>query len=484
MPTARATASGRCSTRRGSLAASIGLILAAATAAQAQQAQAPAGDASVRGQDALAEVTVTAQRRSQTVQDIPYNISVVGGDMLGTPGASGISSLTHLVAGLTTVDAGPAARGNTNDLTLRGLRTDGPGGAGGNASDIPSQTVNSVSTYFGETPVFFPMAMHDIDRVEVLRGPQGTLYGSGAEAGTVRIIPKRPTFDAFGGDVSVSGTFTERANGKGNRSVDGVLNIPVSSQFAIRLVAGDEHLAGFINQVDLWQRQGPGLFAHATPSVAGDPTSGPVIAPVRRGTNSSDQSYGRAALRWHPADAWDLQLDYLHQHTSVDDVQTSNPRFPGGVVDLAAGAGYPNSSFVARPGGTYDATNIAVQPYDDKLDLVSAVASIDLGLATFTSATSFYRDDTVSITDVLGNYDVPGGTNFLAFPYYANYPRALALEPTPVTENSFTQELRLVSTHAKYVDYVVGFFYRDQRIKSLTQQILPGLTALAIDGTP
>ena len=462
---------------RGPLAASISLLLAGTSAVYSQQSRPAAASAAPASPDALEEITVTAQRREQRVQDIPYNISVVGGEELRRTGTTGLNDLARVVPGLTYVDAGPGARGNTNDLTLRGLRTDGPGGAGNNGTDVPAQTVNAVSTYFGETPVFFPIALHDIERVEVLRGPQGTLYGSGAQAGTIRFIPRRPAFDAFSGELSASGGFTQGANGKINGSVDGVLNMPLSDTLALRLIAGQERLAGFINQLALWQRQGGDFLAPATLSMPGDPNSGPVLQPVKKGTNSSNQFYARAALRWQPAEAWDLQLDYLHQHTRVDDVQTSNPTYPGGVVDLGIDGGFPNSSFVAPAGGKYNATNAALQPYEDTFNLISGVASIDVGLATFTSATSFYRDESFAATEIIGNFFIPGGTNFLAFPYYANYPRALGLETTPVTENSFSQEIRLVSNKSGFIDYVVGAFYRNQRVNSDTQQYLPGITA-------
>ena len=477
------------------IAASISLILAAAPGARAQQApgQPPANSAA--RSDALEEVIVTAQRREQNVQDIPYNISVVGADELARTGTTGLSELARIVPGLTSVDAGPAARGNTNDLTLRGLRTDGPGGGGNNGTDVPSQTVNSVSTYFGETPVFFPIALHDIERVEVLRGPQGTLYGSGAQAGTIRFIPKRPSFDAVSGDVSASGSSTENADGKANGSIDAVLNLPLSEQLALRLVAGDEHLAGFINQVGVWQRDGAGLYAPATRSVPADLYSGPVIEAPHKGTNSSDLWYARAALRWRPADKWDLQLDYLHQDTQVDDVQTSNPTYPGCVVDLPVGrdcgsstpGAFPSNTaaFFVPAGGDYNATNAALQPYQDKSDLASLVAVVDLGLATFTSATSYYHGDSTATTEIIGNFVIPGSTNYLPFYYYQSYPRALGLETTPVTENSFTQEMRLVSNHGDKFDYVAGIFYRNQRIASDTRQYLPGITQYRIDvGVP
>jgi outer membrane receptor protein involved in Fe transport len=480
-----------------SIVASVSLILAAAQVAQAQTAPAPQHQATAPRGEMLEEIVVTAQRRTQNVQDIPYNISVVGSEDLRRSGTTALSQLAHVVPGLTAVDAGPAARGNTNDLTLRGLRTDGPGGAGNNGTDVPAQTVNSVSTYFGETPVFFPIALHDIERVEVLRGPQGTLYGSGAQAGTIRFIPRRPSFDATGGEFSASGSFTEGANGKGNGNIDGVLNLPLSDQLALRLVAGDERLAGFINQVALWQRAGTGTYAPAQPSIPGDLYSGPVLAPEKKGTNNSNQMYARAALRWRPAQAWDLQLDYLHQHTTVDDVQTSNPTYPGCVVNLAIGRDcgtaltdtrFPTAAFTVPAGGTYDATNGALQPYEDTMDLGSLVGTVDMGLATFTSATSFYRDRSEATSEIIGNFVIPGGLNYLdAYSaYYHNYPRPLALEHTPVNENSFTQEIRLVSNHGQKFDYVVGAFYRNQRVSSDTRQYLTGATDFiqAVTGTP
>ena len=110
---------------------------------------------------------------------------------------------------------GTAPAGQTDNLTLRGLRTDSPGG-GQTTAETPGQSVNSVSTYFGETPVFFPMPMYDVDRVEVLRGPQGTLYGSGAEAGTIRFIPDRPQFDQFSGEVDVGASAIQNAGEPNN----------------------------------------------------------------------------------------------------------------------------------------------------------------------------------------------------------------------------------------------------------------------------
>lgn len=286
--------------RQLTIASAVSFILGV-SAAHAQQGSANA-PASGAPEGALEEITVTAQRRTQTVQDIPYNISVVPGDQLGNGAIDNASDLAKIVPGLLTVDTGPAARGNVNSFALRGIRTDNPG-----STDFPGQTQSPVSTYFGETPIFVPLVMRDLDHVEVLRGPQGTLYGSGAEAGTIRFIPNRPKFDELTADISVSSGKTQNSGSLNNR-VDAVLNLPIASQLALRVVAGEEHLAGFIDDVGLAVRQGPGFLAPPVPRVAGDPTSGFAIAAPLRDANPSEQTYGRGELRWDPTQGVDLEL--------------------------------------------------------------------------------------------------------------------------------------------------------------------------------
>src|SRR6202012_580026 len=93
-----------------------------------------------------------------------------------------LADLTRMIAGISFVDQGPTSRSN---FVLRGMNA--------NSTDHPSpNTVAPVSTYIGETPLFIPLNIDDLERVEVLRGPQGTLYGSGSLAGTIRFIPKKP----------------------------------------------------------------------------------------------------------------------------------------------------------------------------------------------------------------------------------------------------------------------------------------------------
>jgi iron complex outermembrane recepter protein len=431
----------------------------------------------------LSEVVVTAQRREQTVQDIPYNISVVSPVDIANSGTVNLNDLARIVNGLVTVDQGPGARSYQNDLTLRGLRTDSPGG-GSSAQYVPSRSVNTVSTYFGETPIFFPMVLEDIERVEVLRGPQGTLYGSGAEAGTIRVIPKKPDFSAFSAEVSVTGSYTEHANAP-NDNVHGTLNIPLSDNLALRVVAGREHLAGFIDAVNLWEVNASGA---PIPSVPGNLSSGPVVGPRRDGVNSSNQGFARAALRWKPADTIDIQFDYLHQTTTQAAPQVSSPFWKGGCIDYTAAnaaattptcAGRPPTAFLTNPGGPYTTGAFTLDPYSDTVDLASIVANIDFGFANLTSATSYSKDSNFSSTNIVASTINLGGINFNynGFPPYNSYPRTQYIALAPNTDRSFVEELRLTSNGKNTLDYVVGAFYQRETRGGNSSEFIYGLSA-------
>jgi iron complex outermembrane recepter protein len=412
----------------------------------------------------LSEIVVTAQRRVQTVQDIPYNISVLSGDAIATSGATNLNDLARIVNGLITVDQGPAARSFQNDMTLRGLRTDSPGG-GASSTYLPTQTVNSVSTYFGETPIFFPMVLEDIERVEVLRGPQGTLYGSGAEAGTIRVIPHRPDFSAFAADVSTTSSYTEFGN-QPNSNFHGMVNLPLSDNLAVRVVAGYEHLAGFINAVNLWE---VGPNGTPIPSVPGNLSSAPLIGPEQKDVNSSNQGFEHIAVRWKPVDTVDIQADFLHQTTTQADPQVSSPFWRGGCVNVPNGtavasqscAGAPAGSFYANAGGPYTTAAFTKEPYDDTVDLGSVVANIDLGFANLTSATSYDKDSTYSATNLIASsVDLGAGNPYVGYPPYNGYPRMSFIASVPATDRSFVEELRLASSGKNLFDYVVGTFYQ------------------------
>src|SRR5690606_10460298 len=135
------------------------------------------------------EVLVTATRRVQSVQDVPSNISVVSSELLLQTGISDPAGLIRVVPGLSLVNEGPRGSGNRNSFSLRGMNVERLS----NNDDNPAINQATVSTYLGEVPLFFPLKLVDLQRVEVLRGPQGTLYGAGSVGGTLRFIPNAPS---------------------------------------------------------------------------------------------------------------------------------------------------------------------------------------------------------------------------------------------------------------------------------------------------
>jgi outer membrane receptor protein involved in Fe transport len=412
----------------------------------------------------IEEVLVTAQRRTERLIDVPYNISAISGADLATSGVTSAADLTKLVAGLGNFSDGPSDRYGQNNFTMRGLSTD-------SLKLDNKYTAASVATYYGDTPVFYPILLKDLERVEVLRGPQGTLYGSSAESGAIRFIPKRPSFDKLSSEVNVSTGTTQNAS-RLNGSADGVINIPLAETLAVRLSAAYVSQAGFIDQVNLFTLGTNGV---PVPRIAGNLTSGPVIAPIKQGTNNTTQLMVRGAVRYQPTDWLDLEVSYLHQETHADDTQFTNPDYVGGVRDLSFGT-YANGSYTTRPGSRYANTQSILQPLTSKLDIVSGTAAFDLGFAELSSISSYYKNQTNSTQAAEDGYIIDA---YNLLPYYNYYPRFIADRSFRGQVKGFTQEVRLVSQGQSKFSYVLGAYYAHQNKRNVFDYQLRGLQALS-----
>jgi outer membrane receptor protein involved in Fe transport len=155
------------------------------------------------------------------------------------------AELLRSVVGISTIDRGQRNAGTISNIRIRGLNVDS-----GALSDYPVSAAASVSTYVDSTPVFANFLLKDLNRVEILRGPQGTLYGSGALGGTLRYITNDPKIGKFEGSFNYTGSSVDGSENTGN-SQDLILNIPLGNKIAYRAVLSDIDYPGITDYVNV-----------------------------------------------------------------------------------------------------------------------------------------------------------------------------------------------------------------------------------------
>jgi len=379
----------------------------------------------------LEEVIVTATRRSTSIQDIPYNISAISGDMMERQLIVDQADLMRAMTGVSVVDRGYRNSGVVNAITIRGLNVDGAANG-----DFALNAVPSVGVYVNDTPLFANFLLKDIERVEVLRGPQGTLYGSGSLGGTVRYIMRAPDLSGFSGRLDGSASVTEGSDGY-NWSSDGVVNIPLSERAALRLAAGTVQNDGIVDYVNVYVLDNQGLPA-APDGVLSD------TAQYRKVEDADDVDirYVRGSLLFEPDDDWRVLLSYQHQEDEI-----GSRRQPTEGLD-----GWGNNY------GDLENGSIQLEPSSREVDLAALEIEVDLGFATLTSSTSYYDHSGDSVSENTGFYAQVGWLGA----YYYNYPRPMASAVRSYEDEAFVQELRLVSTGEGPIDYLIGGFYMDQ----------------------
>ena len=388
------------------------------------------------------DIVVTATRREARTIDIPYNISAVGGDRIDANQTRDQAELLRSIPGVAVVDRGRRNAGVINTVTIRGVNVDSAA-----LGDYAVSGISPVSTYVNDTPLFAAYLLKDLDRVEVLRGPQGTLYGSGALGGTVRYILKKPVLGRFEGRVTGGVSSVKGSDGIGYEA-DVVLNVPLGETFAIRAVGSRQHYPGLTDYVNVYKLDGDGI-----------PTApAGVLAPDAEYRRVKDADfvhvwYGRIAALWQPSDAVDVTLTYNHQEDKV-----------GGRRQITRGLDGYGEAYRGYQNGS-----VQLEPSNRNVDSVALEANVDLGFATLTSSSSWYEHEGDSVSENTGFYAKAG---FLAF--YYNYPRPMASAVRGYRDKSFVQELRLVSKGGGPLDYVVGAYYQDQKLFSSQDSYLRG----------
>jgi len=425
-------------------------VAAAVAAALFPNQNAKAQEAAGESAGALEEVVVTARKRSESVQDIPIAIQALTQDMLAAMGARSMEDFTRFTPSVNVV-----TYSNSSSIVIfRGAIT-GPGYIAASTSSVYLDEIAITTT--GSQP---SVRMVDIERVEALAGPQGTLYGSDAQAGTLRMVTNKPNLDEF--EAIFDGEL--RGGSKSDLSYRSsvVLNFPlVEDSLALRLVGYADKDGGFIDNVfghtpDTSVTNGPGFF----PSGFGMLDN---AASVENNWNDSDVKGLRANLLWSINDDWSATVSVFSQATN-------------------SGADNYYDPFV----GDLKTVRFHDEWSDDEFDIYSLTVEGDLGFAQLVSATSYYDRKLSYLIDstTYASYwnaaycrdSAYQGTDFPYYDFFTN-PETGAIIWWPVychastvdagslnasflnsQQDRFSQEIRLQS-QGDTLDWIVGLFY-------------------------
>jgi len=393
-------------------------------------------------EDKLEEVVVSATRRLESIQKIPLNISAIDGTQITEKGLTGLTDLLRQTPGIFSGDEG---RGAASEIVARGLSVGGTSEPGYARNDVGGV----VSTYVGEVPVFVDLRLTDLERVEVLLGPQGTLYGAGTLGGAIRYISRKPRFDAT--ELSL------RADSYGYSESDGIgtdggftFNMPLAQALALRLNADYLRDPGFID--DNFIVRNPGV-SDPQPDFS-DPAD--VAANLRRvkDANKERTLSAHAALRWDPLDSIDATLNFYFQRQEVDAENYNH--------EAAMGT------------GRYESADRFLQFQHRRNRITSLEVAADLGFAELTSATGYTQYDGLAMVDQ---------TDLLLTisPSYAAFPEFVDFSPYTTTQDRLSQELRLVSKSEGRLGWIVGAFFDRKNTFTTTPEYAPGFSQFALD---
>jgi len=396
-------------------------------AALGDEAAAPAAK---KNSGQIEEITVTAEKRTEDVRDVPASISVLSGADIEASHITDITDLTRSVPDLSF--SGNAGQGpGLSNLEIRGISSEAGSATVAVYLDDVSMTARNLYTDGSPEPLFF-----DVARVEVLRGPQGTLYGSSSMGGTIKFVTNQPDLDNWGGSVyaTVSGT----DHGGVNFTQNGVLNAPiVPGELALRIGAEFINNAGYIDQVS--------------------PSTGAVIAP---GINTEHGQAFHLALKWQPDPTLTVTPALWYQRVSTGDVDNSYLDLP---LDETA-------KLVREPG-------------NDRLVVPSVTVNKDIGFADVTSVSSyFYRN--FDRTQDATTSDVPYLASQIPNPalaaVVAGLPAAAYLN---TTVRQVSEELRIASKPydpngvGLPITWIAGLYYADEHTYTSDTEPVIGINA-------
>jgi iron complex outermembrane recepter protein len=396
-----------------SMAIILSAALGVATSALSEEvapAHPSAGTSEQGTSSALAEVVVTATRRSESIQDVPMSISAVSQADLEKAGATQVEDVVHMVPGLayTQNSVGQAV------IAMRGIQT----------SALTGNVQQPVEIYYDDVPVLDltvpwtvpALELFDVNRVEVLRGPQGTLFGAGSLSGALRVITNKPDLSEFHAAIEDSATTTDGGGVGGAANV--MVNVPlIRDQLAIRGVYYYDYTAGWID----------------------NPTLG------EHDINHAKVSGGRIETEWKPADNFQLIATAAQEVTS------------------------PHDSNYVPYGSHGDIADNRVRNYNtDDLKVFNLAWTYSMPWATLTSSTSYLDRTATSSLDFSGLGDEYTGLTTIA-------PLIDAFHT-----NDLLQEVRLASSQEHPFKWLVGGFFENYHFSDCETITMAGLSGLSV----
>ncbi|WP_420139110.1 TonB-dependent receptor [Sphingomonas sp.] len=436
-------------------------FLAGIITAPAQAQQQPTPEVVAEEAPGSNEIVVTATRRSVSLQTAPINISAIGEAALESKRLDDIGDIGLFTPGLTVPETGPRT---ANSIVMRGITSGGPGG---------TNRSTAVGVYLGEIPLYVDFKFLDINRVETLLGPQGTLYGLGTLAGAIRYIPNRPNFTNIEAEAHSRVYDVAHSSGIGT-VVDGTINLPIiQDKVALRVTGGYYYDPGFIDSPFLVRQLGVSL---PQPNF-NDPAA--VAANLRRGKDLNDEKTYSVRAQLGFDFGWLRPIfSYIRQETKTRGTQTNGgygatyTLNPNGVPFPDGQCVYANCRGVLGT-GKYENGARVEQPSRRQLDLFAAEITADIfDIAQFVSATAYSKQKLHSqqdIADLLLDLDYD----------YELFPAFAGTTTSDSDPKQFNQEVRLVSTHGGPINWLVGGFYNHYKSYTFGAERIPGFPEFA-----
>lgn len=420
----------------------------------------PCATGLVNAQDAdeevlLDEIVITAQRREERLADVPISVEAFSPERLDAQGVRNIDDIARLTPGVT-FTRNDGRNSMASDISIRGISsTVAASTTGIYIDDTPIQTriIGAGASGFNTFPAIF-----DLERVEVLRGPQGTLFGSGSEGGTFRFITPKPNlFDyEFYGRGEVGTIDGGGDNYEGGIAFGGPI---IEGKVGFRFSAWQRHRGGYIDRVNTDPEPGDEPLA----VLDLNPATPPTVIPARReanyvedeNTNSMDSRVLRGALTFVPRDDLEISASVYYQ-------------------DLESNDSSVYWEHLSDPGAGQYAQSLTIpQPSTDEFLLPALNISWELGPVRLFSNTSYFDREQQAINDY---------TLFESaiWANYWEYPVGMFAPTTQINEQSgWTQEVRLESTDPlSRLQWVAGVFYQETdqvSIQRVQNTFLPDL---------